>query len=164
MTAKGTQYWGIAGRRTSLAALPHTSAVAFQVIKYLGVAYLLYMAWATWRDKGALTVEQDKQPLLVRKVIMSGVLVNLLNPKLTLFFFAFLPQFVPAGQSGAVPHMVGLSAVFMALTFVVFVGYGTFAALIRDRVISRPAVLTWMRRTFAGAFAAMGAKLAFTNQ
>lgn len=145
---------------TGLAALLHTSAVAFEVLKYLGVAYLLYMAWTTWRDKDALTVDKDSAPRSATRVIISGILINILNPKLTIFFFAFLPQFVTAGQSGALLSMVALSAVFMLLTFVVFIGYGIFAAAIRTHVISRPRVLTWMRRTFAGAFVALGARLA----
>lgn len=145
---------------TGLAALLHTSAVAFEVLKYLGVAYLLYMAWTTWRDKDALTVDKDSAPRSATRVIISGILINILNPKLTIFFFAFLPQFVTADQSRALLSMVALSAVFMLLTFVVFIGYGIFAAAIRTHVISRPRVLTWMRRTFAGAFVALGARLA----
>lgn len=148
---------------TGLAALLHTSAMAFQILKYLGVAYLLYMAWSTYRDKDALTVERDTSPRPARKVILSGVLMNILNPKLTIFFFAFLPQFVSANAPNATLHMVALSAVFMLFTFVVFIGYGAFAAAIRSHVISRPRVLAWMRRVFAGAFAALGAKLAFSD-
>ncbi|GAA3722157.1 threonine/homoserine/homoserine lactone efflux protein [Spinactinospora alkalitolerans] len=149
---------------TGLAALLHTSAPAFQVLKYLGVAYLLYMAWSTLRDEGALAVREDTAPRSAVRVIVSAVLINILNPKLTIFFFAFLPQFVGAGEPNALLHMVELSAVFMLLTFVVFVGYGRFAAVIRTRVISRPQVLTWMRRVFAGAFVALGARLALTEQ
>jgi threonine/homoserine/homoserine lactone efflux protein len=149
---------------TGLAALLHTSAMAFQVVKYLGVAYLLYMAWSTLRDRGALQVEEESTPRSARQVIVSGVLVNILNPKLSIFFFAFLPQFVGEGQPNAVLHMLGLSAVFMAVTLVVFVGYGLFAAAIRRHVISRPHVLTWMRRVFGGAFVALGAKLALTDR
>jgi threonine/homoserine/homoserine lactone efflux protein len=149
---------------TGLAALLHTSATAFQILKYLGVAYLLYMAWSTVRDKGALTVEQDTTPRSAASVIVSGVLVNILNPKLTIFFFAFLPQFVTAGEPGSLLRMIWLSTVFMLLTFVVFVGYGSFAAAIRKHVISRPRVLAWMRRGFAGAFVALGGRLALTDR
>ncbi len=149
---------------TGLAALLHTSAVAFQTLKYLGVAYLLYMAWATWRDKGNLLVEKDKEPKPASRVILSGILLNVLNPKLTIFFFAFLPQFVSTGAPDAVLQMVELSAVFMAMTFVVFVGYGAFAAAIRTHVISRPKILSWLRRGFAGAFAGLAASLAFTDK
>ncbi len=149
---------------TGLAALLHTSALAFQVLKYLGVAYLLYMAWNTLQEHGALKVEKDIAPQSTAQVIVSGILINILNPKLSIFFFAFLPQFVHADDPSALAHMLELSAVFMLLTFVVFVIYGVFAASVRNHVISRPRVLTWMRRTFAGAFAALGVKLAFAER
>ena len=148
---------------TGLAALLHTSALAFQVLKYLGVAYLLYMAWATLREKGALDVRGDSSPPSTARVIGSGVLVNLLNPKLTIFFFAFLPQFVTRGEP-AVGQMLQLSGVFMVLTFVVFAVYGVCAASVRDRVVSRPRVMTWLRRVFAGSFLALGARLAVTSR
>ena len=147
-----------------LAALLHTSAVAFQTFKYLGVAYLLYMAWMTLKEHGPLKVEPEIRARSATQVIVSAILINILNPKLSIFFFAFLPQFVRADEAHPLLRMSELSAVFMALTFVVFVGYGLFAAAVRNHVISRPRVLTWMRRTFAGAFAALGAKLAFADR
>jgi threonine/homoserine/homoserine lactone efflux protein len=149
---------------TGLAALLHTSALAFEIIKYLGVAYLLYMAWNTLRERGALSVENETAPRSAVQVIVSGILINILNPKLSIFFFAFLPQFVSTNEPDALPRMLELSAVFMLVTFVVFVGYGVFAAAVRKHVISRPRVLTWMRRTFAAAFVALGARLAFTDR
>ena len=149
---------------TGLAALLHTSALAFEILKYLGVAYLLYMAWATLRDKGALRVAGDSAPRSVTEVIVSGILINILNPKLSIFFFAFLPQFVSPADANALARMLELSGVFMLLTFVVFVGYGVFAAALRRHVISRPPVLAWMRRCFAAAFVALGAKLALTDR
>jgi threonine/homoserine/homoserine lactone efflux protein len=149
---------------TGLAALLHASSAAFEIIKYLGVAYLLYMALATLRDRDAIVVEGDPEPRSTTRTIVSGVLINVLNPKLTLFFFAFLPQFVPAGEPGSVPRMLLLSGVFMLATFVVFSVYGVLAAGVRHQVISRPRVVAWMRRIFAGSFAALGAKLAFTTQ
>ncbi|MFC6343033.1 LysE family translocator, partial [Nocardioides hankookensis] len=121
---------------TGLAAVLHASGVAFQTIKYLGVAYLLWMAWSTWRDTGALSVDTGAGPTSRRQVIVSGVTLNLLNPKLTIFFFAFLPQFVPAGSPHQLARMLLLSAVFMAMTFVVFAAYGAGAAALRDRVLS----------------------------
>ena len=147
-----------------LAALLHTSALAFQVFKYLGVAYLLYMAWSTLRERGALRVEKEAGARSAVQVTVTGILINILNPKLSIFFLAFLPQFVSAGEANPLSRMLALSTVFMLMTFVVFVGYGLFAASIRDHVISRPRVLTWMRRIFAGAFAALGAKLAFADR
>ena len=147
-----------------LAALLHTSALAFHTLKYLGVAYLLYMAWNTLRERGTLQVAQETDARSSLQVIGQAILINILNPKLTIFFFAFLPQFVTTGETAPLARMLELSAAFMALTFVVFVGYGLFAAAIRRNVISRPAVLTWMRRTFAAAFVALGAKLAFADR
>jgi threonine/homoserine/homoserine lactone efflux protein len=164
---------------TGLAALLHTSAVAFQTLKYAGVAYLLTMAWKTLQDHGALKTEKEIAPrsarqisvrqvsvrqVSVRQVIVSGILINILNPKLSIFFFAFLPQFVNADEPNALARMGELSAVFMLLTFVVFVGYGVFAASVRNHIVSRPKVLTWMRRSFAAAFAALGLKLAFSER
>lgn len=147
-----------------LAALLHTSAIAFQLLKYLGVAYLLYMAWITLKERGALQVEADAGARSAVQVITSAVLINLLNPKLSIFFLAFLPQFVSAGDPAPLARMVELSVVFMLLTFVVFAGYGLFAASVRSHIVSRPRVLTWMRRGFAGAFAALGAKLALAER
>lgn len=142
---------------TGLAALLHASAVAFEIVKYLGVAYLVYLAWSMLRDKSELVVDTSSAPASARKIVVSAVLINLLNPKLTIFFVAFLPQFATGfGQ------MVTLSAVFMALTFAVFAVYGVFAASMRNRVLARPRVMVWLRRFFAASFAALGVKLAFT--
>ena len=147
-----------------LAALLHTSALAFQTLKYLGVAYLLYMAWNTLRERGTLRVETQVGTRSAFQVIVSAILINILNPKLSIFFFAFLPQFVRADEPHPLPRMRELSGVFMVLTFAVFVVYGLFAAAVRSHVISRPRVLTWMRRAFAGAFVALGAKLALADR
>jgi threonine/homoserine/homoserine lactone efflux protein len=122
------------------------------------------MAWSTLREQGALRVEKEIGPRSTTQVIVSAILINILNPKLSIFFLAFLPQFVSASEPHPLARMLELSAVFMLLTFVVFVGYGMFAASVRNHVISRPRVLTWMRRTFAGAFAALGAKLALAER
>jgi threonine/homoserine/homoserine lactone efflux protein len=147
-----------------LAALLHASALAFQTFKYLGVAYLLYMAWNTLRERGALRVEQGIDARSAVRLTVTAILINILNPKLSIFFLAFLPQFVSDSEPEPLLRMLELSGVFMLMTFVVFVGYGLFAAYIRDHVISRPRVLTWMRRSFAAAFVALGAKLAFAER
>ncbi len=147
-----------------LAALLHTSALAFEIFKYVGVAYLLYMAWSALREKGSLSVEKEQGTKSAAEVTITAILINILNPKLSIFFLAFLPQFVSTEEANPLSRMLLLSAVFMLMTFVVFVGYGLFAAAIRDRIISRPRVLTWMRRTFAGAFVLLGAKLALADR
>ena len=147
-----------------LAALLHTSALAFNLVKYAGVTYLLWMAWQTLREDGALKVEATIDSRTSLRVIADGVLINVLNPKLSIFFVAFLPQFIDAGEAHPLARMLELSGVFMAMTFGVFAVYGLFAAAMRDHVITRPAVMAWMRRTFAAAFVALGARLALTDR
>jgi len=154
----------MAAAALGLAALLHASALAFQTLKYLGVAYLLYMAWMTLRERGALKLQTEIGARSATRVIVAAILINILNPKLSIFFLAFLPQFVSADEPSPLARMFELSAVFMLLTFAVFVGYGLFAAAIRHHVTSRPRVLTWMRRSFAGAFAALGLKLALADR
>ncbi|MGL4235327.1 LysE family translocator [Tabrizicola sp.] len=148
---------------TGLAALLHQSALAFEIVKYAGVAYLLWMAWSSLREDGVLRIE-EATPKAARAVLIEGVAINLLNPKLSIFFLAFLPQFVATDDPAPLTAMILLSLVFMAMTFVIFALYGLFAAQMRDHVISRPAVLAWMRRGFAAAFVALGARLALTER
>ena len=150
----------LAAAMTGVAALLHASAEAFEALKIAGVAYLLWMAWVTWRDRTPLEVSDGTGAPSAPRIVARGVLVNLLNPKLTIFFVAFLPQFIDPTAPDQLTPMLGLSGVFMLLTFVVFAGYGVFAAAVRRHVIERPSVVTWMRRGFAGCFVVLGAHLA----
>ncbi|MGI8679435.1 MAG: LysE family translocator [Jatrophihabitans sp.] len=152
----------LAAAITGTAALLRASGLAFETVKFLGVAYLLYLAWSTWRDKSVLSVEADPSPKSAAKVIGSAILVNVLNPKLTIFFFAFLPQFVPSQSPHALVRLLGLSAVFMLMTFLVFGLYGVFAASVRTHLVARPRIVERLRRVFAVSFVALGAKLATT--
>ena len=147
-----------------LAALLHASALAFQIVKYLGVAYLLYMAWSVLRQSGPLQVAEEKSEPAVLRIVLNGFLLNILNPKLSLFFLAFLPQFVPAAAVNPTLDMLMLALVFMALTFVVFIGYGLFAAATRSYLAAKPQAMTWLRRSFAGAFGLLGLRLAFADR
>lgn len=150
---------------TGLAAVLHASAVAFSVVKYAGVAYLLYLAWQTWRDKSPLEADSTVAPPSTAQVIGQAILINVLNPKLTIFFFVFLPQFVqPSDPGGAVRQMLLLSLVFMGLTLVVFAAYGVFAAGMRAKVLGRPRVVTWLRRIFAGSYVALAGRLALPER
>lgn len=149
---------------SGLAAILNASAVAFQTVKWLGVGYLLYLAWQTLRDRGAVAMDADPTPVSSGRVIRTAVLINVLNPKLAIFFFAFLPQFVPRGEPNATWHMVWLSLVFMAVTFVVFALYAVFAAAMRAHVLTRPRVMAWMRRTFAGTYVLLAGRLAVESR
>jgi threonine/homoserine/homoserine lactone efflux protein len=147
-----------------LAALMHTSALAFQVLKYAGVAYLFYLAYATWQDRSLLVVKAGPSRTASLSLVVKAFLLNILNPKLTIFFLAFLPQFVDPGASSSLGQLLVLSAVFMAMTFAVFVVYGLLAHAFRKAVMESPRVQGWLRRGFAGAFAGLGAQLALSDR
>ncbi|WP_417806247.1 LysE family translocator [Thioclava sp.] len=141
-----------------LAAVLHASAILFQSIKFAGVAYLLWMAWGALKGTGGLDIAAA-DPAPPARLVRRGILLNLLNPKLPMFFIAFLPQFMaPTDGAGA---MVALGAAFAAMTFAVFLGYGALAVMGRARVLSSPRVMGWLRRAFALSFAALGLRLAF---
>lgn len=158
----------VAASIAGLAALLHASALAFQTLKYLGVLYLFYMAWQMWRDTGALKIDASSGKSLPvqsgRRIVGAGILINLLNPKLTVFFLAFMPQFVDVGAADASFQMLLLAGVFMAVTFIVFVLYGLMAAQARDHVISRPRIMRLVKRSFASMFALMGLRLALAER
>ncbi|UNK68442.1 LysE family translocator [Pseudomonas simiae] len=147
-----------------LSALLHTSALAFDMLKYAGVAYLLYVSYATWRDRSAFAVSETPTLSSARSLMLRGLLMNILNPKLTIFFLAFLPQFVTPGSTAPALQMLVLSAVFMGMTFAVFVVYGLLANVFRRAVIESPRVQNWLRRSFAAAFAGLGLNLAFAQR
>jgi len=143
------------------------SALAFQMLKLAGAAYLLYIAWMTWQQRGLLAVDGPAEAASLRGIVAKAFLLNILNPKLSIFFLAFLPQFVKPGGEAApslLSQMLVLSAVFMAMTFGVFVVYGLLAHAFRAAVIDSPRVQTWLRRGFAAAFAGLGLNLAMTER
>ena len=154
----------IAASIAGLAALLYASAVLYQGVKFLGVLYLFYMAWSILRDGGGLEVAEDRSQTGAVRIVVNGIFLNLLNPKLSIFFLAFLPQFVPAESAGSTATMLQLAGVFMAMTFVVFVLYGAFASAARRYVVSSPRIMQWLRRGFAGAFALLGVRLALADR
>ncbi len=147
-----------------LSALLNASAVAFNSLKFLGVAYLLFLALQTWRDRSPLSLEEPAPTRSARKVIRSAILINLLNPKLTIFFFVFLPVFVPSNAADATMKMLELSGVFMALTFVVFALYGIFASAMRRHVIARPKIVARLRRSFAATYVVLAGRIAIQGR
>jgi threonine/homoserine/homoserine lactone efflux protein len=147
-----------------LAAVMHTSAVAFQALKVAGVAYLFYLAFATWHDRTAFVLDAVPLRTAATAVVVKAVLLNILNPKLTIFFLAFMPQFVEPASVSPLAQLLVLSAVFMVMTFAVFVVYGLVAHAFRKMVIESPRVQAWLRRGFAGAFAALGTQLAVSER
>jgi len=147
-----------------LAAIFHTSAIAFLAIKYLGVGYLFYMAWKILQDDGLMQVDENRRKESHFRTAVNGTLLNVLNPKLSLFFLAFLPQFVPITKDGSLLYLAYLAAAFMVMTFVIFVLYGAFASFARAYVIESPKAMFWLKRCFAGTFGLLGLRLAFTDR
>lgn len=152
----------IAAAILGLAALLHASAVLFQFVKFAGVLYLLWMAWNALKEKGMLDAQPERAVVSHWRIIRRAFLINILNPKLSIFFLAFLPQFVPLDAAAPALTMAWLGLMFMAMTFVVFVVYGQLAALVRGRLLNSPAVMKWLRRSFAAAFALLGVRLALS--
>jgi threonine/homoserine/homoserine lactone efflux protein len=147
-----------------LAAIMHTSALAFSILKYAGVLYLLYLAYATWKDRSSFSISEAPQESKALQLVIKAILLNLLNPKLTIFFLAFLPQFVSPAAAWPLGQMLLLSGVFMLMTFVVFALYGLLAHSFRAVVINSQRVQDWMRRGFASAFVGLGLHLAFSER
>ncbi len=147
-----------------LSAILHMSALAFQLIKYAGTAYLLYLAWSMWRETGSLKFDEQDQKNSMLQIALKGFLINILNPKLSIFFLAFLPLFVSPDASSPMLQMFLLSAVFMMMTLCIFILYGASAHSVRMHVVNSPKVILWLQRTFAAVFAALGAKLAMSDQ
>lgn len=162
----------IATSLLGIAALLHASALFFQIFKFIGVGYLFFLAWGIWRESGPLPFKQPEktgqagesgpQASLLR-VCLGGFMINVLNPKLSIFFLAFLPQFVAANETSPLPLMISMSAIFMAMTLAIFLLYGLAAAKISSYVTSSPTITKWLQRAFAGAFAGFGLKLALTT-
>jgi threonine/homoserine/homoserine lactone efflux protein len=149
---------------TGTAALLRASGLAFDALRILGVGYLLFMAVTTWRDKSLLAVQDDQPQRSARRVIGNAILANALNPKLTVFFFAFLPQFVPPHATHELQRLLLLSGVFMAMTLVVFMIYGVCASMVRTHVINHPRAIQYVRRVFAASFVGLGIRLAGTSR
>lgn len=147
-----------------LASIMHTSALAFQILRYAGVAYLFYIAFTTWRDKSAFAIDQSTPGNSVSGFVTKGFLLNILNPKLTIFFLAFLPQFVGSKSDQALLQLFFLSGIFMVMTFIVFVIYGLMAHAFRARVMESPSVQHWLRYSFASVFAVLGTRLALSEK
>jgi threonine/homoserine/homoserine lactone efflux protein len=147
-----------------LSAIMHMSAQVFTIIKYAGAVYLLYLAWKTWRSAGTLEFEEDTTNPQCVNVAAKGIILNLLNPKLTLFFLSFLPQFIPNDAVNKTEYMIILSIVFMLLTLILFTGYGLLATLIKESVRKQKSIMRNVQRGFACVFAVLAVKLAFEDR
>ncbi len=150
----------LAAATLGLAAVLHTSALLFNAMKFAGVAYLLYLAWQAIRSGGALSVGAERQSQPGSVIARRAALINILNPKLSVFFLALLPPFLSGNPTTATMEMALLGGVFMAMTFGVFVLYGVFAATARDFILGSARTMRWLNRGFASIFVALAGRLA----
>jgi len=147
-----------------LSAILHTSAVAFTTLKIIGVIYLLYLAYCMWKENGMIKIENNQKSNTPIKIAIRAFLMNILNPKLSIFFLAFLPQFISPTSITPINDMVILSLIFMALTFIVFTIYGIFAHKAKTFINNSPKIMLRIQRVFASIFVIFSAKLAMAQR
>ncbi|MEO8613020.1 MAG: LysE family translocator [Chloroflexota bacterium] len=147
-----------------LSALMNMSAQIFSVLKLAGAAYLLYLAWNMWREAGTLDLNKKSSETSLRQIILRAIAINLLNPKLTIFFFAFLPLFISKNAASPTTGMIVLSAVFMGITFVVFALYGILASGVRTYLMNSPKAVKRLQQTFALILAGFAVQLALSEK
>lgn len=147
-----------------LAALLHASALAFQLLKFVGAGYLIYLAWGMWRETGALSFTNGESHAGHGRIVLRAILINVLNPKLSLFFFAFLPPFIDPAAGPSLPQLLELSGLFMLMTLVVFSLYGLFAHRVRRHLLGSAHLQRRLQRSCAAVFALLGLKLALAER
>lgn len=147
-----------------LAALVMASATAFMLLKILGAAYLLYLAWMAWQAPDAIGPDTAESVSQARGLYLSGVLMNLSNPKVALFFLAFLPQFVEPERGAVVWQIAQLGGIFMVSTFLVFGAISYFSAGIGQWLRRTRDAQRWMNRCSAAVFAALAVRLAVSER
>jgi threonine/homoserine/homoserine lactone efflux protein len=148
-----------------LSAIMQAGSVVFEVVRYAGVIYLVFMGFSMIRDAGVLPLDDGNASIdPMGPVVWRGILLNVLNPKLTVFFFAFLPQFLDASPGLLDPKLIGLGGIFMLMTLVVFAVYALASAAIRDLVLAAPVARRWIERALGALLIGFAARLAFTDR
>ena len=143
-----------------LSSVYEYSTDTFQVIKYSGAVYLLYLAYSMWKESGGSEfLENPDQKKDELKIILNAVFINLFNPKLSVFFLAFLPLFVSLESKFQVFQFIFLSIIFMLMTLIVFIIYGLFAHNVSKYFRQSGVLYIWTQRAFAIIFVFLGAKL-----
>ncbi|MCP5076388.1 MAG: LysE family translocator [Rhodobacteraceae bacterium] len=142
-----------------ISAILHAGSTVFEIIRIAGAVYLVYLAIKTWQSARVSLPEADKTPVGAGQIITRGVLINLLNPKLTLFFLAFLPQFLTPDTPGFATDVAMMGGVLVAQTFCVFLAYGLGASWMRRRLLGNPGWLVRCNQGVAALFAGLGASI-----
>jgi threonine/homoserine/homoserine lactone efflux protein len=147
-----------------LSALLNMSAQVFSALKLAGAAYLLYLAWNMWRDSGTLEIKKKNTETNPAQIIIKAIAINLLNPKLTIFFFAFLPLFVSKGSASPTMEMILLSAIFMGITLIVFALYGILSSRVSAYLMSSSQAIKRLQQAFAVILAGFAVELALSRK
>ena len=147
-----------------VSALLNMSAQVFSLLKWAGSIYLLYLAWNMWRDAGTLEIHNKTAETGISKIIIKAIAINLLNPKLTIFCFAFLPLFIARDSSSPTIQLVILSAVFMGLTLIVFALYGILASGISTYLVNSSNAVKRIQQTFALVLAGFAVQLGLSER
>ena len=147
-----------------LSAVMNMSAQVFSLLKWAGALYLLYLAWNMWREAGSLEITKKSAETSFMKIILKAIAINLLNPKLTIFFFAFLPLFVSRNSTSPTVEMILLSAVFMGLTLIVFAVYGILASGISAYLMNSARAVKRLQQAFALILAGFAVKMALSEK
>jgi threonine/homoserine/homoserine lactone efflux protein len=147
-----------------LSAIMNMSAQVFSILKLAGALYLLYLAWNMWREAGTLEIHKKSTEASFAKIILKAIAINLLNPKLTIFFFAFLPLFVSKNSPSPTIEMILLSGVFMGITLIVFALYGILASGVSAYLTNSSQAVKRLQQAFALALAGFAVKLALSEK
>jgi len=147
-----------------LSALLDMSAQVFSALKMAGATYLLYLAWNMWREAGTLEINKKTTEASAAQIVTKAIAINLLNPKLTIFFFAFLPLFISKNSSSPTMEIIMLSIVFMGMTFFIFALYGILASGISAYLINSSKAVKRLQQAFAVILAAFAVKLALSEK
>lgn len=147
-----------------LAVILKTSAIAFTLVKFAGAIYLIFLAIKTISTKEPLIGGINEGKKTGKSIFLEGIFINILNPKLSVFFLAFLPQFINVEAASTTLQTLILGSIFMAMTIIVFICYGLFASLLRQKVLRSPGILKVLKWCFASAFMALGVRLALSEK
>ena len=147
-----------------ISAIIYQSTIIFSIVKFAGAAYLLYLAWQSFRAKGdPFTLQQQNAQAYV-ELYKKGILMNILNPKVSLFFLALLPQFVHPSQGHIAWQMLILGIVFLVQAFILFSLFSIFAGKARQVVIGKPAIAKRLNIVQGILFTFIGMKIALSKQ
>lgn len=147
-----------------LAVIMKTSAIAFGIVKFAGAAYLIYLAIKTLINKDDIVSDGIISEKSRNSIFLQGFIINILNPKLSIFFLAFLPQFLSPDKLAVTSQTLLLGSVFMSMTIVIFIGYGVFASALRRRVLQSPKILKAIKWCFSSVFMGLGVRLALSDK